>query len=78
MEPTEQMMWRQEAERLASDNNRLEQSCIALQQELAKCKEDLAQARRELAKLRGRSGTAGRNSEAMSTMASRLRDALRE
>ncbi|WP_040712408.1 hypothetical protein [Paenibacillus curdlanolyticus] len=73
-----QIDWRQEAERLAAGQTRLEQERDALQQELAKCKEELAQARRELARLRGRSGAAGRTPEAMSTMASRLRDALRE
>ena len=80
MEPKDQepLDWRQEAERLTSDNRRLEQERIALQEDLTKCKEELAQARRELARLRGRSGAAGRTPEAMSTMASRLRDALRE
>ncbi|WP_127533581.1 hypothetical protein [Paenibacillus kobensis] len=66
-----------ELQRLAADNARLVNENESLSQQLAKCKEELAAARRELSRLRGRSG-AGRSPEAMSTMASRLRDALRE
>ncbi|GFN33100.1 hypothetical protein [Paenibacillus xylaniclasticus] len=66
-----------ELQRVLADNERLTSENESLMQELAKCKEELAAARRELARLRGRSGS-GRSPEAMSTMASRLRDALRE
>jgi len=68
-----------ELQRLTADNARLADENAALSQQLAGCKEELAAARRELARLRGKGkGGAGRSPEAMSTMASRLRDALRE
>jgi hypothetical protein len=56
---------------LAADNERLQREIDSLRQELAAAK-------RELHRLRGRSGAAARQPEAMSTMATRLRDALRE
>ncbi|PWV94271.1 hypothetical protein DFQ01_13358 [Paenibacillus cellulosilyticus] len=63
---------------LAADNERLQREVESLQQELAQCKSELANAKRELHRLKGKSGAAARQPEAMSTMATRLRDALRE
>jgi|GEM_PF-1197528 hypothetical protein len=63
---------------LAAENERLQREVEALQQELAQCKAELASAKRELHRARGKSGAAARKPEAMSTMSTRLRDALYE
>lgn len=63
---------------LAVENERLQGEVESLKQELAKCKSELGSAKRELYRLKGKSGAAARQPEAMSTMSTRLRDALYE
>ncbi|MBD3922595.1 hypothetical protein H8B09_27965 [Paenibacillus sp. PR3] len=63
---------------LAEHNERLQREVESLKQELAQCKSELASAKRELHRLKGKSGAAARKPEAMSTMSTRLRDALYE
>ncbi|GMK39940.1 hypothetical protein PCCS19_29950 [Paenibacillus sp. CCS19] len=68
----------EQAAQLASDNERLQREIDLLKQELSKCKSELASAKQELHRLKGKRGAAARKPEAMSTMSTRLRDALYE